>query len=115
MAKKKRGGFGRFLGALTGTPYERLLKQVEKLANEHADDERKLGKALKKLVDVVGTAYEEEEIDGMNTTSSLKPLKKQTRKAVHSRNLLRRMHSMLMMRQMLLNSSSVSARTWMTS
>ena len=55
---KKRGGFGRFLGALTGTPYERLLKQVEKLANEHADDERKLGKALKKLVDVVGTAYE---------------------------------------------------------
>ena len=60
---KKRGGFGRFLGALTGTPYERLLKQVEKLANEHADDERKLGKALKKLVDVVGTAYEEEEID----------------------------------------------------
>ena len=49
---KKRGGFGRFLGALTGTPYERLLKQVEKLANEHADDERKLGKALKKLVDV---------------------------------------------------------------
>ena len=36
---------------------------MEKLANEHADDERKLGKALKKLVDVVGTAYEEEEID----------------------------------------------------
>ena len=63
MAKKKRGGFGRFLGALTGTPYERLLKQVEKLSSEHADDERKLGKALKKLVDVVGTAYEEEEID----------------------------------------------------
>ncbi len=63
MAKKKRGGFGRLLGALTGTPYERLLKQVEKLANEHANDERKLGKALKKLVDVVGTAYEEEEID----------------------------------------------------
>ena len=63
MAKKKRGGFGRFLGALTGTPYERLLKQVEKLSNEHAEDDRKLGKALKKLVDVVGTAYEEEEID----------------------------------------------------
>ena len=53
MAKKKRGGFSRFIGALTGTPYERLLKQVEKLANEHADDERKLAKALKKLVDVV--------------------------------------------------------------
>ena len=38
------------------SPYERLLKQVEKLADEHADDERKLGKALKKLVDVVRTA-----------------------------------------------------------
>jgi len=32
MAKKK-GGFGRFLGAITGTPYERLLKQVDKLVN----------------------------------------------------------------------------------
>ena len=63
MAKKKRGGFGRFLGALTGTPYERLLKQVEKLMSEHEGDDKKLGRALNKLVDVVGTAYEDEEID----------------------------------------------------
>lgn len=63
MAKKKRGGFGRFLGALTGTPYERLLKQVEKLSTEHASDDKKLARALSKLVDVVGTAYEDEEID----------------------------------------------------
>lgn len=63
MAKKKRGGFGRFLGALTGTPYERLLKQVEKLTTEHDGDDKKLGRALNKLVDVVGTAYEDEEID----------------------------------------------------
>ena len=56
MAKKKRGGFGRFLGALTGTPYERLLKQVEKLMTEHEGDDKKLGRALNKLVDVVGTA-----------------------------------------------------------
>ena len=63
MAKKKRGGFGRFLGALTGTPYERLLKQVEKLSTEHASDDKKLARALSKLIDVVGTAYEDEEID----------------------------------------------------
>ncbi|MDA8623202.1 hypothetical protein N9L38_02920, partial [Candidatus Poseidoniales archaeon] len=61
MAKKKRGGFGRFLGALTGTPYERLLKQVEKLSTEHGSDDKKLARALSKLVDVVGTAYEDEE------------------------------------------------------
>ena len=63
MAKKKRGGFGRFLGALTGTPYERLLKQVEKLSTEHASDDKKLARSLSKLIDVVGTAYEDEEID----------------------------------------------------
>ena len=38
MAKKK-GGFGRFLGAITGTPYERLLKQVDKLVDQYDDDE----------------------------------------------------------------------------
>ena len=33
MAKKK-GGFGRFLGAIAGTPYERLLKQVDKIVDQ---------------------------------------------------------------------------------
>ena len=61
MAKKK-GGFGRFLGALAGTPYERLLKQVEKLASEHANDDRKLGRTLKKLVTIVAENYEEENL-----------------------------------------------------
>ena len=62
MAKKK-GGFGRFLGALAGTPYERLLKQVDKLASEHANDDRKLARTLKKLVTIVAENYEEENID----------------------------------------------------
>ena len=62
MAKKK-GGFGRFLGAITGTPYERLLKQVDKLVNEFEDDDRKLAKNLNKLVNMVGTQYEEENLD----------------------------------------------------
>lgn len=62
MAKKK-GGFGRFIGALTGTPYERLLKQVDKLVSEHDDDDRKLARMLKKLVDIVGENYEQENLD----------------------------------------------------
>ncbi|HJL96890.1 MAG TPA: hypothetical protein QF401_01940 [Candidatus Poseidoniaceae archaeon] len=62
MAKKK-GGFGRFIGALTGTPYERLLKQVDKLVNEHEDDDRKLARTLQKLVNIVGENYEQENID----------------------------------------------------
>ena len=53
MARKK-GGFGRFIGALTGTPYERLLKQVDKLVTEHEDDDRKLARTLNKLVNIVG-------------------------------------------------------------
>ncbi len=62
MAKKK-GGFGRFIGALTGTPYERLLKQVDKLVSEHEDDDRKLARTLNKLVSIVSENYEEENID----------------------------------------------------
>ena len=62
MAKKK-GGFGRFIGALTGTPYERLLKQVDKLVSEHKDDDRKLARTLKKLVNIAGENYEQENID----------------------------------------------------
>ena len=62
MAKKK-GGFGRFLGAITGTPYERLLKQVEKISEQFEDDEEELASQLDALVDTVGDAYEEETID----------------------------------------------------
>ena len=62
MAKKK-GGFGRFIGALTGTPYERLLKQVDKLVSEHKNDDRKLARTLKKLVNIAGENYEQENID----------------------------------------------------
>ncbi len=61
MAKKKRG-FGKFLGALTGSPYERLLKQVDKTVSEN-DDDRELAKALKKLSRVVQRQYQEDNID----------------------------------------------------
>ncbi|MEK9730718.1 MAG: hypothetical protein VW230_03045 [Candidatus Poseidoniales archaeon] len=62
MARKK-GGFGRFLGSITGTPYEKLLKQVEKAVDEFDGDDKGLGKRLRRLVDETGQKYEDEEID----------------------------------------------------
>ncbi|MEC7098882.1 MAG: hypothetical protein VXW74_05475, partial [Candidatus Thermoplasmatota archaeon] len=61
---RKRGGFSRFMGALTGTPYEKLLKQIAKLETDHADDDKTLARKLGDLVDDIIAAYEEEEIDG---------------------------------------------------
>lgn len=60
---KKRGGFGRFVGALAGSPYERLLKQINKLEDEFGDDDAKLAKRLGSFADTVREALEEEEID----------------------------------------------------
>ena len=60
---RKRGGFSRFMGALTGTPYEKLLKQIAKLESDHEDDDAKLARRLGDLVEEVLAAYEEEEID----------------------------------------------------
>ncbi len=61
MAKKK-GGFGRFIGAITGSPYERLQKQIDKVVSE-AENDRSLAKTLKKLVKAIGQQYEQENID----------------------------------------------------
>jgi len=61
MAKKK-GGFGRFLGAITGSPYERLQKQIDKVISEAGSD-KALAKTLKKLVNMIGQQYDEENID----------------------------------------------------
>lgn len=61
MAKKK-GGLGRFLGALTGSPYERLQKQIDKVVKEAGSD-KALAKTLKKLVKAIGQQYDEGNID----------------------------------------------------
>jgi len=61
MAKKK-GGFGRFLGAITGSPYERLQKQIDKVVKD-SDSDKSLAKILKKLVTAIGEQYEEGNID----------------------------------------------------
>ena len=61
MAKKK-GGFGRFLGAITGSPYERLQKQIDKVVSDASSD-KALARTLKKLVKAIGDQYDEENID----------------------------------------------------
>jgi hypothetical protein len=60
---RKRGGLGRFMGALAGSPYERLLKQIGKLEDEFGDDEGKLAKRLGRFVETVQEALDNEEID----------------------------------------------------
>ncbi len=60
---RKRGGLSRFVGALAGSPYESLLKQLGKLEDEFGDDEGKLAKRLGRFVDTVQEALDGEEID----------------------------------------------------
>ena len=61
MAKKK-GRIGRIFGAITGSPYERLIKQVDKLVDTN-ESERVLARNLVKLVKITGQSFEEEKID----------------------------------------------------
>ena len=61
MAKKK-GRMGKIFGALAGSPYERLLKQVDKLVEASVND-RMLAKNLEKLVSITAENYDEEKID----------------------------------------------------
>ena len=60
MAGKKRG-LGGFIGGLTGTPYDRLSRHIEKTAaNTKKGD---LGKELTKIVKIVRREYEQENLD----------------------------------------------------
>ena len=57
MAKKKKGGLSRFLGAITGSPYERLQKQIEKMVAESSSD-KSLAKSIEKMVKLIANQYE---------------------------------------------------------
>jgi hypothetical protein len=60
MARRK-GGFGKFVGSITGSPYERLLRQIEKITNE--TDDRQLPRALDDLAKQIRSHHDEENID----------------------------------------------------
>ena len=59
MAKK--GGFGRFLGGLAGKPYDRLMNQLEKIADGFSGAE--LAAECDKFVKVVRRTLDNEQID----------------------------------------------------
>ena len=59
MAKK--GGFGRFLGGLAGKPYDRLMNQLEKIAEGFSGAE--LAAECDKFVKVVRRTLDNEQID----------------------------------------------------
>lgn len=61
MARKK-GRIGKIFGAIAGSPYDRLLKQVDKLVDASAND-RMLAKNLEKLVSMTAENYDEDKID----------------------------------------------------
>ena len=61
MAKKK-GGFGRFVGAIAGSPYERLMKLIQKTVNQNEEDED-LAREISRLSKVVEQTYADDKID----------------------------------------------------
>ena len=61
MAKRK-SRFSKFIGALTGTPYDKLLKQIENLSDSFEDD-RQLSKEIRRFMKIIVKAHKEERID----------------------------------------------------
>ncbi len=60
MAKKKKG-FGRLVGSLTGSPYDRLMSQLEKLDKQF--DGHELSRELNRFAKIVRKQVDEERID----------------------------------------------------
>jgi hypothetical protein len=63
MAKKKKGGFGKFIGSLGGNPYDRLMSQFERTVKQHGDDEDELADQLDRFVRIARRRFDEGEID----------------------------------------------------
>ena len=61
MAKRK-SRFGNFISALTGTPYDKLLKQIENLPDSFKED-RELSKEIRRFMKIIVKAHKEERID----------------------------------------------------
>ena len=61
MAKRK-SRFSKFLGALTGTPYDKLLKQVEKITDVFEND-KELSKEVRRFVKIIIKTHREGRID----------------------------------------------------
>ena len=60
LARKKKG-LGGFLGSLTGTPYDRLSRHIEK--TEENTEIKELGRELNKIAKIIRREYDQENID----------------------------------------------------
>jgi hypothetical protein len=60
LARKKKG-LGGFLGSLTGTPYDRLSRHIEK--TEENTEIEDLGRELNKISKIIRREYDQENID----------------------------------------------------
>ena len=60
LARKKKG-LGGFLGSLTGTPYDRLSRHIEK--TEENTETEELGRELNKIAKIIRREYDQENID----------------------------------------------------
>ncbi|RAH15177.1 MAG: hypothetical protein CMB56_003420 [Methanobacteriota archaeon] len=59
---KRKSRFSKFIGALTGTPYDKLLKQIENLPDVLEDD-RQLAREIRKFMKIIVKANKEGKID----------------------------------------------------
>ena len=60
---KRRSGLGRFLGAVAGSPYERLLKELERIQERNEEDDAQLAKEVLRFTKMVMKQYEDDRID----------------------------------------------------
>ena len=58
---RKRKGLGRILGSLTGSPYDRLMHQIDKVQED--TDDQDLGRELDTLARIIRQQYDQERID----------------------------------------------------
>ena len=55
MARKKKSGFGKFIGSLGGNPYDRLMGQFERTVKQNEDDDNELANELDRFVRIART------------------------------------------------------------
>ena len=63
MARKKKSGFGKFIGSLGGNPYDRLMGQFDRTVKQHEDDDNELADELDRFVRIARRRFDEGEID----------------------------------------------------
>ena len=67
MARKKKSGFGKFIGSLGGNPYDRLMGQFERTVKQNEDDDNDLADELDRF-------FESLDVDSMKVKLMMKSM-----------------------------------------